>query len=95
MSWTVPQGARYASSPAVAAERGILGGILVDDKALVVAADKIQPDDFFDRRHGTIFAAMQSLAAAHQPVELVTLVEPWTPQCHSQKRLPERIIRER
>ena len=57
------------------AERSILGCILVNDRALAQATSIIQAQDFFDRPYRTIFAAMQSLAAAHQPVELVTLVD--------------------
>ena len=46
------------------AEESVLGGILFLGRALSQVADLIEPADFYDKRHETIFAAMVDLGSA-------------------------------
>jgi replicative DNA helicase len=67
----------FASRPPRSAdsERAILGAVLVDEAALRTVARLLSPNDFFFPAHHRIFAAMQSLSAAGQPVELITFCD--------------------
>lgn len=55
------------------AEVGLLGSILIEDDVLTDIADKINANDFYDKRHGTIYQAMLRLYEQHKPVDLLTL----------------------
>ncbi|HET7630207.1 MAG TPA: replicative DNA helicase [Candidatus Saccharimonadales bacterium] len=55
------------------AEKSLLGSILIDEEALADISDKVRPEDFYDKRHTVIFAAMLNLFEKHQPVDLLTL----------------------
>lgn len=55
------------------AEVSLLGSILIEDDVLTNIADKINSNDFYDKRHGTIFSAMLKLYEQHKPVDLLTL----------------------
>lgn len=57
------------------AERAILGAVLVDEKALSVAAPHLSASDFFIPAHRRIYAEMQRIARSGEPVELVTLCD--------------------
>ncbi len=58
----------------LAAEQGVLGGILVYGvDVLAGVAATLAVDDFYDRRHGRIYAAMLDLYAKNQPVDEITL----------------------
>lgn len=59
----------------IEAERALLGAILVDNKALEVAAEKITPHDLFHTHHIRIFEAMLALEAKQRPIDLVTLTD--------------------
>lgn len=55
------------------AERGILGGILLDNDAFYKVDDLLKPDDFYRPAHQVIYRAMQHLAQNKQAIDLVTL----------------------
>ncbi len=55
------------------AESSLLGSILIEDEVITDIADKISAEDFYDKRHGTIYNAMLKLYEKHQPVDLLTL----------------------
>lgn len=55
------------------AEVSLLGSILIDHEVITNIADKINADDFYDRRHGTIYSSMLKLYEQHKPVDLLTL----------------------
>jgi replicative DNA helicase len=55
------------------AEVSLLGSILIEDDVITTIADRITQGDFYDRRHGTIYAAMLKLYEQHKPVDLLTL----------------------
>jgi replicative DNA helicase len=55
------------------AEQSVLGGILIDPKAIASAIDILEPDDFYKQEHRLIFTAMQELFSERQAVDLITL----------------------
>ncbi|RJX33864.1 MAG: replicative DNA helicase [Desulfarculus sp.] len=58
----------------IAAERGVLGGVLVHGAdVLAGVAASLKPADFYDRRHAKIFAAMLALYEKDQPVDEITV----------------------
>jgi replicative DNA helicase len=57
------------------AETSLLGAILIDEDVLTRVSDKIIADDFYDRRHQLIYAAMLALYEHHKPVDLLTLAD--------------------
>ena len=59
----------------VAAERSILGAILLDNMAYSQAAEFLKSDDFSLDSHRRIYTRMIDLAEASKPIDLITLVE--------------------
>jgi len=57
------------------AEMSLLGAVLIDEEVLAEVSERLKPDDFYDKRHGRIFDAMQRLFEHHRPVDLLTLSE--------------------
>lgn len=57
----------------VDAEISLLGSLLIEDEAIITIADKINAEDFYDKRHGTIYTAILRLYEQHKPVDLLTL----------------------
>lgn len=57
----------------IEAEMSLLGSILIDEEVLVDIADKVSADDFYDKRHATIFKAALKLYETHSPIDLLTL----------------------
>ncbi len=57
------------------AEMSLLGAVLIDEETLADISGHVNPPDFYDRRHGIIFAAMMQLYKDHKPVDLLTLTE--------------------
>jgi replicative DNA helicase len=57
----------------IEAEMSLLGAILIDEDVLTAVSDKLDADDFYDKRHATIYEAMVSLYERHKPVDLLTL----------------------
>lgn len=68
----LPKGAKIPPQN-IDAEVSLLGSVLIEDEVITSIADKIFPGDFYDKRHGTIYAAMVKLYEKHQPVDLLTL----------------------
>jgi DnaB-like helicase N terminal domain/AAA domain len=74
---------RVPSEPAVEnpvpfsldAERAVLGAILLDNRALEIAKQKLQPADFFNDSHRKIFVQMLALGEAGTPIDDVTLTD--------------------
>jgi replicative DNA helicase len=58
-----------------AAERSILGAILLDNHYLNVAVEKLRPEDFFLDQHRRIFERMIQLGEQQQAIDLVTLTD--------------------
>jgi replicative DNA helicase len=55
------------------AEVSLLGAVLIDEDVLTRVTDTLHADDFYDKRHEAIFAAMLRLYERHSPVDLLTL----------------------
>lgn len=55
------------------AERSVLGSILIDKDAIVQVSEFLQPDHFYQAKHGDIYSAMIKLFEAREPIDLVTL----------------------
>ena len=62
-----------ADETALAAERAVLGAILLHGDKFAVAAAVLGAHDFFRDAHQRIFAAMGRLVARAQPIEFITL----------------------
>lgn len=69
---SLPSGAKVPPQN-IDAEVSLLGSILIEDEVISEIADRIQPDDFYEKRHGTIYQAMRQLFEKHKPVDLLTL----------------------
>ena len=57
------------------AERAILGAVLLDNDALLVALKVFHPDDFYRPSHGKIFKAMCEINQREKAIDLLTLRE--------------------
>lgn len=55
------------------AEMSLLGAILIDEEVLADVTDKIRGNDFYEKRHQSIYAAMMRLYERHRPIDLLTL----------------------
>lgn len=56
-----------------AAERTLLGALLIDADTMIDVRPLLKPEDFHDPVHSTIYAAMVSLYDDRKPVDFVTL----------------------
>lgn len=59
----------------VEAERSILGGILLDNRAWSQAAQSLSSEDFSLDSHRRIYRRIVEMAASNTPIDLVTMVE--------------------
>jgi replicative DNA helicase len=57
----------------LAAERAVLGAILLDRDAILAVSDQLQPDDFYLEKHALIFQAMLACLARRVPPDLATV----------------------
>ena len=57
----------------IEAEQAVLGAMLLDQEAIVKAAEILKPQDFYARQYGVLFEAMIELNHEGKPVDLVTL----------------------
>lgn len=57
------------------AERAVIGSMLMDADAIVIATELITGDDFYQRQYGILFDVMAELSGEDKPVDLVTLQE--------------------
>ncbi|MCI8861161.1 MAG: replicative DNA helicase [Lachnospiraceae bacterium] len=55
------------------AERSIIGSMIMDREAILVASEIITGEDFYQRQYGVIFEAMVELFNQNEPVDLITL----------------------
>lgn len=60
------------------AEMSLLGAILIDDEVLANISDQLKANDFYDKRHATIYGAMFRLYEHHKPIDLLTLSDELT-----------------
>ncbi len=57
----------------IEAEQSVIGSMIMDREAIVVASEIITGDDFYSRQYGIVFEAMIELNDEGKPVDLVTL----------------------
>lgn len=57
----------------LAAERAVLGAILLDRDAILAVSDSLQPDDFYLERHALIYEAQLACLARRVPPDLATV----------------------
>lgn len=55
------------------AEQSVIGSMIMDKEAIVVAMEMLLQEDFYHQQYGLLFQAMVELYNAGQPVDLVTL----------------------
>ncbi|MBR2709728.1 replicative DNA helicase [Candidatus Saccharibacteria bacterium] len=65
------------------AEKSLLGAMMISDASMSEILTMLRPDDFYEKRHQEIFAAMMELYDRHQPIDLLTL----TAELKSRKQL--------
>ncbi len=57
----------------IEAEQCVLGGILIEDGALIKVVEFLRPDDFYKEAHRIIYATILELFDRNEPQDLVTL----------------------
>lgn len=55
------------------AEQSVIGSMLMDREAIMVASELISGDDFYNKQYGTLFETMVELNDQGSPVDIVTL----------------------
>ncbi|MCB1749424.1 MAG: replicative DNA helicase [Gammaproteobacteria bacterium] len=59
----------------IEAEQAVLGGLMLDNEALIQVSEKISTDDFYRRDHGAVYNAVLELAGDNKPFDVVTVAE--------------------
>jgi len=59
----------------IEAEQAVLGGLMLDNDAWPQVIERIHGEDFYRRDHANVFRAVERLANANQPFDVVTLAE--------------------
>uniref|UniRef100_UPI0023F99715 DnaB-like helicase N-terminal domain-containing protein n=1 Tax=Pseudomonas viridiflava TaxID=33069 RepID=UPI0023F99715 len=59
----------------VEAEQAVLGGLMLDNEAWDLIADRVHADVFFKREHKLIFRSISVLAEASKPFGVVTVAD--------------------
>ncbi len=59
----------------IQAEQSVLGGLMLDNQSWDQIADRVGEIDFYRREHQLIFRAIEALAEASKPFDIVTLSE--------------------
>lgn len=57
----------------IEAEQSVVGSMIMDREAIVVASEIVNGDDFYSKQYGILFEAMVELNEEGKPVDLVTL----------------------
>ena len=60
---------------AVEVEKAVLGACIIEQDAFAMVSDFLKPSSFYDSKHQHIFQAIQSLAAANAPIDVVTVTD--------------------
>jgi replicative DNA helicase len=70
----VPEGVKLLPQ-SLEAERAVLGGLMLDSKAIDNIVSIVQPEDFYRQEHTLIYNAIIELVANNSPVDVITLSE--------------------
>ena len=57
----------------IEAEQSVIGSMIMDRDAIVVASELITGEDFYNKQYGVLFESMVELNDEGKPVDLVTL----------------------
>ena len=57
------------------AERALLGALLLDPERVADVCEVVQQEDFFDKRHGSIFECLRMLSERGSPIDFVSVGE--------------------
>ena len=57
----------------IEAEQSVIGSMIMDREAIVVASEQITGEDFYGKQYGILFDTMVELNEEGSPVDLVTL----------------------
>ena len=57
----------------IEAEQSVVGSMLLEKEAIVVAAEMLRPDDFYQHQYGIMFETITELYNEGKPTDLVTL----------------------
>ena len=57
------------------AEQSVIGSMIMDKDAIVVASELLMPEDFYIRQYGVLFEAMVELYQEGKPSDLVTILD--------------------
>ena len=57
----------------VEAEQSVIGAMIMDREAIVVASEIVTGDDFYSKQYGVLFDTMVKLNNEGRPVDVVTL----------------------
>ncbi len=57
------------------AEKSVLGGILIDEEAIIQVSEILSEDHFYDQNHGIIYAVCQFLFEKGRPIDVVTITD--------------------
>ena len=57
------------------AEEAVIGSMLLDQEAVVLASEKLKENDFYNTRYRVLFSAIVELFQEGRPADLVTLVD--------------------
>ena len=57
----------------IEAEQSVLGSMMIDREAIIVASEIVTGDDFYNKQYGIVFETMVELHEAGRPVDMVTL----------------------
>ena len=58
---------------AEAAEKSVLGAVLIDKEAFFKVSDTLRADDFYYPAHKEIYAAILELSAKSEPIDVITV----------------------
>ena len=57
----------------IEAEQAVIGSMLIDQEAITVASEIVNPDDFYNKQYGILYEAMLELNNESKQVDIVTL----------------------
>ncbi|NLC52172.1 MAG: replicative DNA helicase [Firmicutes bacterium] len=57
------------------AEKSVLGSMIIEEEAILTAAEILKPEDFYREANRELFATMVALADRGEPVDVITLAE--------------------
>jgi len=55
------------------AEEAVLGGLLIDNEAIIKIADSLRPESFYKEAHRDIYENILNLYRSHEPIDILSL----------------------